>query len=105
MLPVVPAPSEPVCHQDQQASTICLTGSGTPSMGNGCTRSALEGPGPICLPTSSHLGQSGGEVARLPMQQNHSDCTRMAQHALVLGPSGHVQSDPFVPAQSFDSAV
>ena len=37
------------------------------------------------------------------MQQNHTDCTRMTQHALVLGPSGHVQSDPTVPAQSAQS--
>ena len=32
----------------------------------------------------------------------------MAQHALVLGPSGHVQSDPTVPApstKSSDSAI
>ena len=41
--------------------------------------------GPICLPTSSHLGQSGGEVAGLPMQQDHIDSTGLAQHALVLG--------------------
>ena len=39
----------------------------------------------------------GKEVARLPMQQDHSDCIRVAQHALVLGSSGHVQPDPFVP--------
>ena len=31
------------------------------------------------------------------MQQDHNDCTRVA---LVLGPSGHVQSDPTVPDQS-----
>ena len=29
----------------------------------------------------------------------------MAQHALVLGPSGHVQSDPTVPAKSGDSTI
>ena len=59
-------------------------------------------------PTQSHLGQSGGEVAGLPMQQNDPDCTRVAQHALVLGPSDHVQSDPSVsakPAQSGYSAI
>ena len=33
------------------------------------------------------------------MQQNNSDCTGLAQHALVLGPSGHIQPDPTVPAQ------
>ena len=72
-------------------------------MGSGCTQPVLGGSGPICLPTSSHLGQSGGEVAGLPMQQNNSDCIRLAQHALVLGPSGHVQSDPTVPAQPAQS--
>ena len=74
-------------------------------MGSGCSQSVLGRFGPICLPTSSHLGQSGGEVAALPMQQNHTDCTGAAQHALVLGSSGHVQSDPTVPAQSGDSAI
>ena len=41
----------------------------------------------------------GGEVARLPMQENHSDCSGVAQHALVLGSSGHVQPNPTEPAQ------
>ena len=54
---------------------------------------------PICLPTSSHLGQSGGEVAGLPLQENHPDCSGVAQHALVLGSSGHVQPNPIEPAE------
>ena len=37
---------------------------------------------------------NGGEVVGLPMQQNHSDCSGMVQHALVLGPSDQVESDP-----------
>ena len=37
------------------------------------------------------------------MQQDHTDCTRVAQYALILGPSGHVQSDPTMPAQSAQS--
>ena len=63
---------------------VCVTSPRPPGMGSGCTQPVLGGPGPICLPTSSHLGQSGGKVARLPMQQNHTDCTGMAQHSLVL---------------------
>ena len=61
--------------------------------------------GSLCLPTSSHLGQSGGEVTGLPLQQDHSDCTRVAQDALVLGSSGNVQSDPSVSAQPAQSGV
>ena len=100
MLPVASAPSGLVCHQiQQQTSTVCVTGSRPPGLGSGCTQSVLGKSGPICFPTSSHLGQSGGEVTRLPLQQNHSDCTRVAQHALVLGSSGNVQSDSTVSAQ------
>ena len=106
MLPVAPATSGPVCHQIQQQTTIvCVTGSGSPGMGSGCTQPVMAISGPICLPTSSHLGQSGGEVAGLPMQQDHSDCTRVAQHALVLGSSGNVQPDPLVSAQPAKSGV
>ena len=104
MLPVAPAPSGPVCHQvQQQTTTARVTGSRSPGIGSGCTQSVLGRSGPICLSTSSHLGQSGGKVAGLPMQQNHTDCTGVAQHALALGSSGHVQSDPTVPAQSVQS--
>ena len=34
------------------------------------------------------------------MQENQSDCSRVAQHALVLGSSGHAQPNPTEPAQS-----
>ena len=101
MLPVAPAPRRPICHQVQQQTTI--VGSRHPGLGSGCTQSVLGRSGPICLPTSSHLVQSGGEVTGLPMQQDHTDCTRMAQHTLILGPSGHLQSDPTVRAQSAQS--
>ena len=49
---------------------------------------------PHTSPTSSHLGQSGGKGAGLPMQENHSDCSRVDQHALVLGSISHVKPDP-----------
>ena len=39
------------------------------------------------------------------MQHDHSDCTRVAQHALVLGSCGNVQSDPLVSAQPAQSGV
>ena len=94
MLPVAPAPSGPVCHQvQQQTATVCVTGPRPPGMGSGCTQPLLGAPGPIHLSTSSHLGQSG-EVTGLTLQQNNSDCPRVAQHALVLGSSGNVQSNP-----------
>ena len=103
MLPVAPAPSGPVCHQVQQeTSTVCLQFR-TPRHGPWMHSACHGGSGPICLFTSSHLGQSAAKIVRLPVQQDDTDCTRVAQHALVLGSSGHVQSDPSVPAKSAQS--
>ena len=34
-----------------------------------------------------------------------SECPRVAQHALVLGPSGHVEPNPIVPSQPVDLAI
>ena len=62
------------------------------SLGSGRTQPAMGGPGPLCIPPNCHLGQSGGKVTAVSMQQNHSDCSGLAQHALVLG--DHVQADP-----------
>ena len=97
---VAPAESGPVCHQVQQQTTpVCVTGARPPGLGSGCTQSLLGVPGPIRLPTGSHLGQSGGEAPGLPLQQNNPDCPRVAQHALVLGPGSHVKPDPTLSAQ------
>ena len=74
--------------------SVCVTGTGSPGLSSGCTESAMGGSRCICLPTSHHLGQSGGEVAGLPMEKDHSDHSRVDQHALVLGSSGHVQPYP-----------
>ena len=100
MQPVAQAPSGSFCHQVQpQASTVCLPSPRPPGLGSGCSQPVLGGTGPLRLPTSSHLGQSGGEVTGLPVQQNNSGCPRVAQHALVLGSSGNIQPNPPVPAQ------
>ena len=99
MQQVALASNRPICHEvQQQVASVCINGTGSPGHSSGCTQSAMGGFGHICLPTSSHLGQSGGEVAGLPMQENHSDCSGVAQYALVLEPSDHVQSDPTEPA-------
>ena len=68
----------------------------------------MGGSGRVYLSTSSHLGQSSGEVAGHPMQENHCDCPGVAQHASVLGSGSHVQSNPTKPArcaQPIDTAL
>ena len=85
MQQVTPASNRPICHEvQQQVALVCVAGTRLPGHSSGCTKSAMGGCGCICLPTSSHLGQNGGEVAGLPMQKNHSDCSGVTQHTLVL---------------------
>ena len=106
MLKVAPATSGPVCHQiQQQTAPVSVTGARPPGLGSGCTQPLLGGPGPVRLPTGSHLGQSGGEAPGLPLQQNNPDCPRVAQHALVLGPGSNAKPDPTVSAQHTQPSV
>ena len=39
------------------------------------------------------------------MQENHSDCSSVAQQALVLESSDHVELNPLVPAQPANTAL
>ena len=92
MQEVAPASNRSLRHEIQpQTTSVCLPSSGLPSCGSGCSHSAMGGSGRLCLPTNCHLGQSGGEATGHPVQKVNSNCSGMAQHALVLRFSGHVQ--------------
>ena len=94
------ASTRSICHEvQQQVTLVYVTGTGSTGYSSECAQFAMVGSGSIHLPTVSHIGQSG-EVAGLPIQENHSDCSGVARHALVLGSSGHVQPNPTEPAQS-----
>ena len=89
-------------------TSLCLSSTGHPGCSSGCTHSAMGGSGRIRLPTDCHIEQSGGETTGLPLQEIPSDCSGLAQHALVLGLGDHVQpgpSQPTQPAQSVDTAL
>ena len=91
-----PASDRPFCSKVQlQTGSVGVTSTRPPGLGSQCTQFAMEVSGSICLPTGSHLGQSSGEAAVL-VQENHSDCSRGAQHALVLGSIDYVISNPIV---------
>ena len=65
-------------------------------------------PGRTWTHTPSHRQPSWakcGEAPGLPLQQNNSDCPRVAQHALVWGSSSNVKSDPTVSAQHTQLSV
>ena len=83
---VAPIANRSFCYEaQQQITSVCPTSSIHPSLGSRRTQSSLGGPGPIHLPTSSHSGQGGGETMGLPVQENHHDCSRVAQHASGSG--------------------
>ena len=88
--------TRPFCHPVQsQTSQICVTGSGSDSVGcrrpqhimgnSGCVRLS-----PSCIAQSSSFKSHGPGVS-----QNGANCTRFAQHGLVLGSGGSVYTNPF----------
>ena len=104
---MTPTLDRSICHKVQpQVTSVCVSSTGLPSSSSGRHHSALGRSGCICLPTDRHIG--GGETAGFPVQETHSDCPGVAQHALVLGFGDHVQSGSPQPAQhgqSFDTAL
>ena len=87
---VAPASNRSLCHEiQQQTAPVCITSSGSHGHCSGCTQLVMGKSGRVCLPTDSHIGQSGGEVAGLPIPK----VDQVAQHDMVLGPSGNVQPD------------
>ena len=84
----------PVCHPVQsQTSPVCIPGSRPISVGSGRLKSPLGGPGRLCLSTDGPSSSGGNETLRPRIPSSHSDSTRLAQHALVLGPGQHVSSN------------
>ena len=61
--------------------------------------------GPVCHQIQQQTTTVCVTGSGLPLQQDYSDCPRVAQHALVLGSSGNVQSDPTLPAQHTQLSV
>ena len=89
-----PSSSGPVCHPVQlQTAQVCLSGTGLKSLGSGRPEPALAESGRVCLPSclSSQPGdlQSGGSG----LSKDDSHCSRLAQHALVLGSGQPVSAD------------
>ena len=99
MRQVAPASNRSLCDEVQQQTTsVRITGPGPQGHCSGCTQFVMGGPGRIRLSTDSHIGQSGGEVAGLPIPEADHYCPGVAQHDMVLGPSGTVQPNPIASA-------
>ena len=85
------SPSGQVCNKVQlQASSICVPNSRPKGLVSGCSDIVLGGPGHVPLPPSVSDGEGGQQAVRSLVSQSNPDCPGMAQHALVLGPSGAI---------------
>ena len=105
---LAPPVSGSVCHPVQsQAPQVCFTGSRPVSVGGGRLKSPLGKA--RCLRFSSYGSPpSGGDQAIGPrLLSSHPDCTRLAQHALVLGPGQTVNSNspPASSGVEFDNST
>ena len=68
MQQVAPTSDRSICHEvQQQVTSVHVASTGLLGNSSGCTQYAMGESGRIRLPTSGHLGQSGGEVTGLPL--------------------------------------
>ena len=85
------SPSGHVCNKVQlQASPICVPNSRPKGLVSGRSDNVLGRPGHVPFPSSVSNGEGGQQAVRSLVSQSNPDCSGMAQHALVLGPSGAV---------------
>ena len=88
-----------------QAPQICIASAGSVSLGGGHPELTLGTPERICIPSNFPASTSNLEAAGSGLQENDSDCPRLAKHALVLGPGGSVGSDSLQSAPGKGSGV
>ena len=89
-----------VCNQVQsQTSQICVSGSGQVSLACRCIEPPVGGLGRLCLPSDSSTRTGGLQAPGPRVSPTHSDCARVAKHAMVLGPGQHVGSNSSLPSQ------
>ena len=94
VLQIGPATGTLVCNPVQsQTFSICITGAGSGSLGSRRPQSSMREFGRVRL-SSSLPGSSGGcQDDGSGLSENDSHSTRLAKHALVLGPGKFVGSD------------
>ena len=87
-----PASVRPICNPVQpQTPKICRTGSD--SLGSRRHEPVMGESGCVRLSSSVPIQSSGFKTGGSGLSQNDPNCPRVAQHAMVLGPSQPVSSD------------
>ena len=93
---LAPYPSGHVCNKVQlQTSPVCVSSAGPQCMGSGRPNSLLGKPRHVCFSPSIVTGQGGQQTVGPSLQESDPHSSGLAQHAVVLGPSGTVVSIPF----------
>ena len=91
----------PFCDQVQsQTPQVCVPGSGSVSLESGCSKCPLAKSGRICFSPGGSSRESVLQVDRSRIPQSHSNCSRVAKHAMVLGPGQHVGPNSPKPSES-----
>ena len=94
VLQMGPTTSRLVCNPVQsQTSSVCITGTGSGSMGSRHPQSSMGESGHVRLSSSLPGSPGGFQDDGSGLSENDSHCTRLAKHALVLGPGKFVGSD------------
>ena len=89
----MPALAHPVSRSIQsQTPQVCVPGPRPVSLESRCLKSPVGGSGLLCLPSDGPSSSGGCEIIGPRVPSHHPDCSRLAQHALVLGPGQHVSS-------------
>ena len=82
-----------ICNQIQsQTSQVCVSSSRQVSLEGRCVESPVGEPGRVCLSSDSPSRTGGHQTFGPWLSPAHSDCSRVAKHAMVLGPGQHVGS-------------
>ena len=91
----------PICDQVQsQTSQICVPSSGSTSLESGCSKRSLARSGCLCFSPGGSPREGGLQADGSRITQSHSHCSRVAQHAMVLGSGQHVSTDSPKSAES-----
>ena len=109
VLEMGPATGRPICNPFQpQTSQVCVTSTGSDSLGSRCYEPVVGESGCVRLSSSFPTQPSDFKCSGSGLSQKDPDCPRVAQHALVLGPSQSFRSDSIQAppsTRSSDSAV
>ena len=93
------------CHKVQSQTThVCVSGTRSTGVEGRCSQPELGESRFLCVPSCVSSGQGGLQDPRSGSSQVGPHCSRVAQHALVLGPGQHVCTGSSLPSTSGELA-